>query len=121
MAARQDDLYPVAYLAHLKNDGLDPLADVVCLPGNLLTPRKNGFRLADRYRGHAAFKALNRAVDQVALEGRVFIENGVALGFANLLNHHLLGTLSGNSAKQAGVDDLLTLACLDNAGVPVDG
>src|SRR4030088_435894 len=40
-----------------------------------------------------AFVPGNGAVHEVSLHGRVLIEDGVTLGFPNLLDHHLLGAL----------------------------
>jgi hypothetical protein len=48
-------------------------------------------------------------------------EDGVALGLADLLDHHLLGALGGDASQLGGVDFLLALLGVDLAGIAVDG
>src|SRR5262249_46658009 len=104
--ARENDLHAMADLADVKDDGFDAFAGVVRFAGDLLAPRQDGFGLAESDDAGAAFVALDGAVHQVALHRRVFIEDGAALGLANLLDHHLLGGLSGDAAELRRVDDL---------------
>ena len=81
-----------------------------CVSPGICSPRgRIDFRLAEGDDGRAAFEALHGAVHQVALHGRVFVEDGVALRLADLLDHHLLGALGGDAAQQLGLDDLLAL------------
>ena len=99
MRARQDDLDAMADLPDVEDDRLDALADVVRFAGNLLAARQDGFGLAQADDGRPALVALDGAVDQVALHGLRIREDGVALGLADLLDHHLLGALGGDAAK----------------------
>ena len=121
MRSRQDDLDPMADLANVENDGLDAFADVMRFAGNLLGARQQGFGLADRDDAGSPLMPGNQTVDQVALHGRVFIEDGVALRLANLLDHHLLGALSGDPAQVGGIDLLLPLLDGDLARIAIDG
>ena len=57
---------------------------------------------------------------QVALHGCVFVEDGVALRLANLLDHHLLGTLGSDPAEQFRLNDLFALLRLNLARFAID-
>ncbi len=83
-------------------DGLDALADVVRLAGDLLAAGQDGLGLAERDDGGAALEPLDGAGDELALLGRVLVEDRVALGLADLLDHHLLGRLGGDAADHLG-------------------
>ena len=50
-----------------------------------------------RHGGGAAFVALDDAGDQLPLQFVVFVVQGVALGLADLLDHHLLGGLCADA------------------------
>src|SRR5262249_50814785 len=119
--ARENDLHAMADLADVKDDGFDAFAGVVCFTWNLLAARQDRLGLAEGDDAGAAFVALNGTVHQVALHGRIFIEDGAALGLANLLDHHLLGGLSGDAAELRRVDDLFAAAGFDLARLAVDG
>ena len=114
-------LHAVALLLHLEDDRLDAFADVVRFAGDLLAARQDRFGLAEADGGGAAFEASDGAVDQVALLRRVFAEDGVALCFADLLDHHLLGGLGGDAAEFPRVDGFLAELGVDRAGIAVDG
>src|SRR5207302_3385213 len=104
MRTRQDNFHAVARLAHFQDHRLDALADVVRFTRYLFAAWQDGLRLSQRDGGCAALKALHSAVHQIALHGRVFVEDRLALGLANLLDHHLFGALRGNAAQLGRID-----------------
>src|SRR5579862_4223819 len=110
----------MALLANVEDDGLDTLADVVRLAGDLFAARQNRLGLTDGDGGRSALETLNGALHEVALHAGVFLEHGLALGLADLLDHHLLGALGGDTAEQLRGDGIGTLAGEDVAGVTVD-
>ena len=120
MRSRKDDFDPLANLANVKHDSLDPLADMMGFARDLLAAGKNGLRFSQAHGGGAAFESLHRAMHQVPLHGDVFVEGGVTLRLANFLNHHLLGALSRDPTEQLGVDHLLSFLGVDLAGIAVD-
>ncbi len=96
------------------------LADVVSLETRLfaLGHARFGAAHVDDYVG--AFDALDNAVHKLADARVIFVVDGVALGFAHLLQDHLLGRLRGDAAEDfrrlilenfaAGLDAGLLLA-----------
>ena len=88
-------------LRDVEDDGLDALADVVRLAGDLLAARQQRLGLVEGDGGGPALEALDGAVDQVALLGRVDVEDVVALALADLLDDGLLGGLGGDAAQLA--------------------
>src|SRR6185437_8742559 len=88
---------------HFKQHHAHALAHGKLLKARLLTLGAAGFRLADIEYRVLAFDALDGGVQDLLFAMGVFLEDGVALGFANLLENHLLGQLRGNAAQRAGV------------------
>src|SRR5207237_4316635 len=95
-------------------------ADVVGFAGDLLAAGQQRLALAQRDDGRAGVDAGDGPDDQLALLGRVLVVNGVRLGLADLLDHHLLGGLGGDAAEGLRVDLLVALLGGDVAGGPVD-
>ena len=74
----------------------------------------------ERDDGGAGIDPLDGAADQLALLRFVLVEDAVALGLADLLDHHLLGGLGGDAAEHFRVDRLFALLGDDFAVGPVD-
>src|SRR5207247_10359026 len=100
----------------LHDDGLDRLADVVRLAGDLFAAGQNRFRAVDADDRGAGVEALNDAPDQFTLLAVVPVEDAVAFGLADLLDHHLLGRLGGDAAERLRVDRLAATSGGDGAG-----
>ncbi len=113
VSARQDYLDSLADFSHIEDHGFDSFADMMRFSGNLLAARQNRLRFSQTHRRRSTFKSLHGSMDKVSLHGDVFVESGVTFGFANLLNHHLLGALGGNSTQKLRVDDLLSFPGAD--------
>ena len=60
-------------------------------------------------------------MNEVALHRRVFVVDRVALGFADLLDHDLLGRLGGDPAHDGGIDVFFAALGGDVAGLAIDG
>ena len=91
------------------------------LAGYLLALRKNGLDVVQRDRRGAAFIALNHAGDQLAAEFLVFVIQGVALGLADLLDHHLLGGLSPDPlGNLRGIHGLAIMGAADVTALAVN-
>src|SRR5262249_4846124 len=118
--ARQDDADAVAVFANLEDDGLDALAGVVRLPGDLFAARQQGLGLAERDDGGAALEALDGAEHEVALLGEVLVEDGVALLLADALDDELLGGAGGDAAEFLRRQHRIALARDDLPRLAVD-
>ena len=68
-----------------------------------------------------AFNALDGCVEDFFFAVRIFIEDGIALGFTHLLKDDLLGKLRGDAAEGAGVAIEANLAAHFNLGRQFDG
>ena len=60
-------------------------------------------------------------MNQVALLGGKDIEDGIALAFAELLDHGLFGRLGGNAAQLFGIDGFGTALSVNLSRIAVDG
>ena len=96
--AAQDHLHPAAALANFEHRGPHPLVHVVRLARDLLATGQDRFDVGQGDRRGAALVAVDHATDHVADQLSVFVEESIALRFANLLDHHLLGRLSTDAA-----------------------
>src|SRR5262249_15933949 len=101
---RQDDLDAVAVLLDVEDDGVDAVVDVVRLAGDLLGARQDGLGLGvgEGDGGGAVLEALNGALDEVALAGGVDVEDGLAGGLAELLDHQLLADWAAMRPSRPG-------------------
>src|SRR5262249_33192215 len=91
IGARQHDLRPLRAAVDALDDGADPLARRVALRARLLLARQHRLDATDLDDQVAALEALHGAVDDLADPLVVLGEDVLALGFANLLEDHLLG------------------------------
>ena len=92
----------MADLADVEDDRLDAVADVVRLAGDLLAARQEGLGLAERDDGRAGVDAGDGADDQLALLAGELVEDGVALGLADLLDV-IVDQLLGGAAMRPSV------------------
>src|SRR5207247_412204 len=104
VASAEDDFHPLPALADFHDHGLDRLADVMRLAGNLFAARQDRFGAIDADDGRARIEPLNDAADQFAFLAVVALEDAVALSLADLLNHYLLGRLGRDPPKRFRVD-----------------
>ena len=97
LGAAEDDLDPAARLADLVDRRPHALVGVVRFAGNLLAAGQDRLDVGQGHGGGGPFVALDHAGDQLPLEFLVFGVEGVALGLADLLDHHLLGGLGADA------------------------
>ena len=74
------------------------------LARNLLAARQESLDFADIDDGRPALKPDDRAADDSPFNVLKFVVQRIAFGFADLLNHHLLGSLSGNATENVADD-----------------
>ena len=99
MSAAQNDLHPLTDLAHVKDDRANSLIRVIAFAGDLLAPRQDAVGLAEIDDDRSTLETLDRPGDQVPALIFKFVVETIALGFANLLNDHLLGRLRRNAPE----------------------
>ena len=99
MFSREDDLDPAARLADLDDHRPDPFVDAVRFAGDLLAAGQKSLDLAQVDRGGASVETCHRPGDHRAPQFLVLDVQRVPLGLAELLDHHLLGGLGGDSAE----------------------
>src|SRR5262249_18261866 len=104
VGTRQDDLDTLPGLLDRQDDGLDTVADVVRLAGDLFAARQDRFGLSQADDGRAALVPLHGTMNQVTLHGGVFVEDSGRFGLADLLNHHLLGALGNDPPEVRRVE-----------------
>src|SRR6185312_1361460 len=119
--AGDNHLRTLGRAVHFKQHHAHALAHGKLLKARLLTLGAAGFRLADIEYRVLAFDALDGGVQDLLFAMGVFLEDGVALRFANLLENHLLGQLRGNAAQRAGVAIEANLASRLDAGSQLVG
>jgi len=102
VGARNDDLRPLGGAIHHADHDAKPLADVVGFKLGLLALGQAGFGAAHVHDQIRTFGALDDDRDQFADAVVVLVKNGVALGFAHLLQNHLLGGLRRDAAEHFG-------------------
>ena len=120
MGPAEDDLDPLADLANVEDDGADALVGMITLAGNLLAARQDAVGLAQVDDDRAPLEPLHRAGDEVAALILELIKETVALGFANLLDDHLLGGLGRDPPEFGRVHLDPVLGCINGAGIPID-
>ena len=104
MRARQEDLRPARFAAHVVDIGADAVAGAEHLARDQFVAPHHRFAAgaAEIDDDIAVFDALDLAVDDLADAILVHVILLVALGLANLLHQHLLGGLRGNAAEIEG-------------------
>ena len=100
---RDDHLRTFGGAIYLEQHDANALTDGELLEARLLALGAARFGLAEVEDHVLALDALDRGVQDFLLAVRVFLENGVPLGFAHLLEDHLLGKLCGDAAQRSGV------------------
>src|SRR6185369_12479426 len=85
------------------DDAAHAIAHAVALEARLLLFGQLGFGLAEIENVVRPLDALDGAVDELAGAARVFIEDRLALGLADLLEDYLLGSLRGDASERIGV------------------
>ena len=93
---------PRAGLVDALQHDTDALADGELFEARLLAAGHAGLGLAEVEDDVLQLEALDGGVQDFADAVRVLIENGVALGFADLLEDDLLGHLGGDAAEDVG-------------------
>ena len=102
VAAGDDDLRAPGRLFHSDDDDTHAFARGVALQPRLLAPRHAPFGLAQVDDDVAVLETLDDAVDNLADMPVVFLIHAFALGFADLLEDHLLGHLGRDPAQALG-------------------
>jgi len=119
--AGHDDLRALGGAVDLEKDDADALTDAELLQARLFAFGATGFGLAEIVDDVLAFNALDGCVEDFFFAVRIFIEDGIALGFTHLLKDDLLGKLRGDAAEGAGVAIEANLAAHFNLGRQFDG
>ena len=101
--AGDDDLRALGGAVDAQKDDTDTLADGELLEAGLLALGHAGFGLAEVEDDVHRLEALDRRVENLAGAVVVLVEDGVALGFADLLEDDLLGHLGGDAAERRSV------------------
>ena len=101
--ARQENLRSARLAPYILDIGPDTVADPVAFAADLLVPAQNGLAAPVQVDDDVAiFLALDHAVKDLALAVLELFELAVTLGFAHLLQDHLLGALRGDAAQING-------------------
>ena len=117
----EDDLHAAAGLLDFIDRRPHALVGMMRFAGNLLALGEDCLNVHEGHGSGAAFVALNHAGDQLPLEFFVFVEEGVPLGLADLLDHHLLGRLSADPFGDfRGVHGHAVVGAVDGARLTVD-
>ena len=93
MAARQENLRPAGFAAHVIDIGADAVAGAEAFARDHLVAAHHAFGLAQIDHHRAEFGALDHAMHHFADAVLVFVILALALGIAHLLHDHLLGVL----------------------------
>ena len=99
MGARQEDLRPAHFLAHVVDIGADALALAEALARQQLVAAQDRLGAAEIDDDVAELDALDQAVDDLADAVLELVELALALGVAHLLHDHLLRRLRGDAAE----------------------
>ena len=84
--------------AHIFDVAADTVVGAICLAANFFVTAQHGFAAAHINDHIAKFFALHNTIDDRANAVFEFFILAVTLGFAHLLNDHLLAALGGDSA-----------------------
>jgi hypothetical protein len=99
MAAREENLRPARFAAHVVDIGADAIAGAEIFARDHLVAAHDAFGAAQIDDDGAEFHALDDAVDDFADAILVFLILALALGVAHLLHDHLLGGLGGDARE----------------------
>ena len=99
VAARDNDLRPAPFLAHVNEQGFHPVAALEVLTGNLLFFGQKGLGAAEVDDPAGLVAALDDAGHDFAHAVLVFFVNNFLLGVAHSLDDDLLGRLGGNAPQ----------------------
>src|SRR5262249_10836420 len=97
-----DDAGALARLVHQANDAADTITHTVTFQARLFFLGKASFGLAQVEDVIGTFHAFYGAVHKLAGASGVFVVDGFTLGFAHLLEDHLLGGLCGDTSQKVG-------------------
>ena len=99
MGAREENLRPARFFAHIINIGAHAIAIAEGFAGDgFITPQQR-FGAAQFYHQVPVFGALDRAIDDFTNAVLVFFELLAAFHFAHALDNHLLRGLRGDAAE----------------------
>ena len=101
--AGDDDLRTLGGAVDAEQNDADALADGELLEARLLALGHAGFGFAEVEDDVHGLEALDGGVEDLAGAVVVLVEDGVALGLADLLEDDLLGHLGGDTAERGGV------------------
>ena len=99
MRAREEDLRPARFAAHVVDIGADAVAVAEGFARDHLVAAHHAFGAAEIDDDRAEFHALDHAVHDLADAVLVFVVLALALGVAHLLHDHLLGGLRGDARE----------------------
>jgi hypothetical protein len=102
VGARQKDLRPAQLLAHIEDIGTHPVAGPERLARQAFVPAHQALGPAEVDRDVAELVALDDAVDDFAGAVLELLVLALTLGFADLLDDHLLGGLGGDAPEVDG-------------------
>ena len=100
---RDDDLRPLGGAVYAEKNYANALSDRELLEARLLALRHAGFGFAQVEDDVHRFEAFHGGVKYLSDAAAVLLEDGIALGFADLLEDDLLGHLGGDAAEGGGV------------------
>ena len=100
--ARHDHLRALRRAVHDPDDDAHAVAHVVGFQARLLALRQARFRAAHVHDQVRAFGPLDDTGDKLADAVVILVEDGVAFGFAHLLQDHLLGGLRRDASQHIG-------------------
>ena len=96
--AGQEYLGSPGFAPHILDVAPDPVVRLIALAADLLVPAKNRLSAAHIHNNVSVFLALDDAVDDSAGPVLELLVLPIALGFADLLQNHLLGRLGRDAA-----------------------
>lgn len=102
MRARQEDLRPAHFRAHVEQVGADAVARPEGLARDHFVPAHDALAAAQIHDDVAVLDPLHDAVEDLADAVLVLVELAGALGVAHLLDDDLLGRLGGDAAEIEG-------------------
>ena len=103
MGPRKNNLRALGSHADIRDVSTNTVALAIILTRNLLTMRQQGLGTAKVNNQVTTLVTTHDTVDQLAETILEFIEDAFTLGFPNLLNNHLLGSLCSNTTEAAGI------------------
>ena len=103
MCPGKNDLRAFGCHADIRDVSTNTVALAIILTRNLLTMRQQGLGTTKINNQVTTLVTTYDTVDQLAETILEFIEDAFTLGFTNLLNNHLLGSLGSNTTEAAGI------------------